>query len=269
MNLWQDIRYGARTLGKSPGFALTAVLTLALGIGVTTSIFSVCDAMLWRPVPLPHLETLVSVLQAAPGDPDHWDNATAGDIDDIRRGTTSIESLASWENGLANLAGGGGEPERVQQALVTANFFDVVGVRPARGHAFQPGDDQPGRDHEVILSDGYWRRRLGADSGIVGQPIRLDDRTYTVTGIMPANFDFPLATEVWTPLAFTPAQRSTRSAQMLQSIARLKPGRTVRQAAAEIDGIAARLAKSYPDTNKNRRFVAWPALRFLVDYETQ
>lgn len=269
MNLWQDIRYGARTLAKSPGFALTAILTMALGIGVTTSIFSVCDAMLWRPVPLPHLETLVSVLQAVPGDSDHWDDATAGDIDDIRRGTTSIEGLASWENGLANLAGTGAEPERVLQALVTSNFFDVVGVQPTRGRAFQPGEDQPGRDHEVILSDGYWRRRFGADSGIVGRSIRLDDQSYTVTGIMPATFDFPLATEVWTPLAFTPAQRSTRSAQMLQSIARMKPGRTIQQAAAEIDGIAGRLAKSYPDTNKNRRFVVWPALRFLVDYETQ
>jgi putative ABC transport system permease protein len=268
MNLWQDVRYGARTLGKSPGFTLTAILTMALGIGVTTSIFSVCDAMLWRPVPLPHLETLVSVLQADP-EPNQWDNATAGDIDDIRRGTTSLESLASWEGGLANLAGAGGEPERVSQALVTPNFFDVVEVQPARGHAFQTGEDQPGRDHEVILSYGFWRRRFAADPGIVGQSIRLDDQTYTVTGIMPASFDFPMATEVWTPLTFTPAQRSTRSAQMLQSIARLKPGHTIQQATAEIDGIAARLAKSFPDTNKNRSFAVWPALRFLVDGETR
>ncbi len=268
MNLWQDVRYGARTLGKSPGFALTAILTLALGIGVTSSIFSVCDAMLWRPVPLPHLETLVSVLQADP-EPNQWEEATAGDIDDIRRGTTSLESLASWENGLANLAGAGGEPERVLQALVTPNFFDVAGVQPARGHAFQPGEDQPGRDHEAILSDGFWRRRFGADPGIVGQSIRIDDQTYTVTGIMPRSFDFPLATEIWTPLAFTPAQRSTRSAQMLQSVARLKPGHTIQQASAEIDGIAARLAKSFPDTNKNRRFLVWPAMRFLVDGETR
>src|SRR5579864_5742099 len=197
MIVWQDIRYGARTLVNSPGFALTAVLTMALGIGVTTSIFSVCDAMLWRPVPLPHLDTLVSLLQAEPGDPDHWEDATAGDIDDIQRETTSLASVASWQNGLANMASPGVEPERVLQALVTPNLFDVVGVQPARGHAFQPGTD-----HEVILSDGYWRRRFGADPSIVGRSIRLDDQSYTVTGIMPATFDFPLATEVWTPLAF-------------------------------------------------------------------
>src|SRR5271155_5791656 len=104
MNLMQDVRYGARMLAKSPGFALTAILTMALGIGVTTAIFSVCDALLWRPVPLPHLDTLVSVLQAVPDDPNHWDSATAGDIEDIRSGATSLESLASWQNGLANLA---------------------------------------------------------------------------------------------------------------------------------------------------------------------
>src|SRR5260370_41482609 len=124
MNLWQDVRYGARTLGKSPGFALTAILTLALGIGVTSSIFSVCDALLWRPVPLPHLETLVSVLQADP-EPNQWEEATAGDIDDIRRGTTSLESLASRENGLANLAGAGGGAHGVLQRRGAPNIFHV------------------------------------------------------------------------------------------------------------------------------------------------
>jgi putative ABC transport system permease protein len=269
MNPLQDIRYGARMLGKSPGFAITAILTMALGIGVTTAIFSVCDALLWKPVPLPHLESLVTVLQADQDDLNHWDSATPADIEDIRRENTTLASLASWEGGLANLGASGGEPERVIQSLVTANFFDVVSVQPARGRAFQPGEDQAGRDHEVILSDGLWRRRFDGDPGIVGQSIRLDDEPYRVTGIMPASFDFPLATEIWTPMALTPLQRTTRRAQIFRSIARLKPGRTVQQAAAEISGIGARLEKLYPDSNKNRHFVVWLALRFLVDYETQ
>jgi putative ABC transport system permease protein len=268
MNVWPDIRYGVRTLRNSPGFAITAVATMALGIGVTTAIFSCCDAMLWKPVPLPHLETLVAVVQGDPEDLNHWNSATPADIEDVRRENSTLASLASWQQGLANLAGSGAEPERVSQALVTANFFDVAGVQPVRGRGFQAGEDQPGHEREVILSDGLWRRRYGADPGVLGQSIHLDDENYTVTGVMPASFDFPMATEIWTPMALTPARRTSRVAQSLQSIARLKPGRTVQQAAAEIAGIAANLAKLYPMSNKNRLLMVWPALRFLVDYET-
>ncbi|MGA3025080.1 MAG: ABC transporter permease [Bryobacteraceae bacterium] len=268
MSLWQDIRYGVRSLRNSPGFALTAAFTIALGIGATTAIFSLCDAMLWKPVPLPHLDTLVGVMQRDPGDPNDWDTATPADIEEIRRGNTSLASLASWEGGLANLAGTGVTPDRVNQSLVSASFFAVAGVQPARGRAFQPDEDQPGRDREVILSDRLWHGRFGGDPNIVGRTIRLDDVPYTVTGVMPSSFDFPLATEVWTPMGLTPEQRSSRTSQTLQSIARLKPGRTVEQAAAEIDGIAARLEKSYPDTNKNRRFLVWPILKLIVGTET-
>ena len=178
-----------------------------------------------NPYRLPHLDSLVTVLQGDPDDLNHWDSATPADIDDIRRENTTLGSLTSWEGGLANLGASGGEPERVIQSLVSANFFDVVGVQPARGRAFQPGEDQAGREHEVILSDGLWRRRFASDPGIVGQSIRLDDEQYTVIGIMPASFDFPMATEIWTPMVLTPLQRTTRRAQILQSVARLKPGR--------------------------------------------
>src|SRR5579872_2152363 len=269
MDLIQDVRYAARMLRKSPAFALTATLTMALGIGVTTAIFSTCDAMLWSPVPLPHLETLVTVLGRVPDDPDHWNSVSPADLADIQRENTSLQSVASWTSGLANLAGAGGEPERVEQSLVSVNFFDVSGVQPARGHAFQPGDDQRGRDREVILSDRLWRRRFGGDAGIVGQSIKLDDETYSVIGIMPATFDFPIATELWTPLALNPTQLTDRNNQALVAIARLKPGRTIAQAAAETDATAARLQSLYTDSNKNRRFRVGPALEFLVDYETR
>ena len=268
MNLWHDVRYAARMLRKSPGFAATAVLTLALGIGATTAIFSVSDAMLWKPIPLPHLESMVMVLQQDPGS-NYWDQMSPPDVEDVRRASTSLESMASWEWGSANIVGSGNEPERVAQALVNANFFDVVGVQPARGRAFQAGEDQPGREREVVLSDKLWKRRFGGDPAIIGQTIRLDDQNYLVTGVMPESFAFPLAIELWTPMALKPDQRSSRRGQMLVSVARLKPGRTIDQASAELDGIAARLAKSYPDTNKNRRFMMWPAVRFLVDYETR
>jgi putative ABC transport system permease protein len=269
VNLWQDIRFGARSLRHSPAFLITAVLTLALGIGATTAIFSVTDALLWKPVSLPHMETLVMVLQREPSSPNEWNNVTPADLDDIRRDGTSLSAVAHFQWGSANIVGGGNEPERVSQALVSPNFFDVMGVQPALGRAFQPGEDQPGREREVVLSDKLWRRRFGADPAIVGSNVRFDDQNFVVSGVMPPSYDFPIATEVWTPLAQTPAQRASRKSDSLVAVARLKAGRTIAQAESELAGIASRLAASYPETNKTRRFMIWPAHRFLVDYETE
>src|SRR5450755_5097743 len=113
MSLWQDIRYGERMLRKSPGFAVTAVLTLALGIGATTAVFSVCDALLWKPVALPHMESLAMVLQRMPEAPNQWNGATPADLEDVRRESTAFQDFATWDNDLANIAGASGEPERV------------------------------------------------------------------------------------------------------------------------------------------------------------
>src|SRR6185437_16600666 len=163
MTLWQDIKFGVRVLRAAPGFTITAVITLALGIGATTAIFSVCDAMLWKPMPLPGIERLAVVLQAVPGNPDDWNTNATADVLDIQKSNRSFSSIASFENGLANLAGAGSEPARVEQALVTANFFETLGVQPVRGRAFQPGEDQLGHEREAILSDNLWRNRFGAD----------------------------------------------------------------------------------------------------------
>ena len=269
MHLWQDIRIGARSLRHSPAFLVTAVLTLALGIGATTAIFSVTDSLLWKPIPLPHMETLVMVLQRIPDSPNDWNNVTPADLEDIRRDNSSLADLGYFQWGSANIVGGGGEPERVQQTLVSANFFDVMGVTPAMGRGFRAGEDQPGREREVVLSDKLWRRRFGADPTILGQNVRFDDQNFVVTGVMPASYDFPIATDVWTPLAQTAEQRASRRSDALVPIGRLKPGRTIASAESELGSIAARLAQSYPDTNKTRRFMMWPAYRFLVDYETR
>jgi putative ABC transport system permease protein len=267
MSLPHDVRFAVRTLTKSPGFALTSVITLALGIGATTAIFSVADAMLWKPIPLPHMESLIMVLQRIPDSPRDWNDTTPADVEDIRRENTTLESLASYEQGLANIVDSAGEPERVEQALVTANFFGVLGVQPVRGRGFRSGEDQPGSEREVVLSDALWRRRFGADPNIVGKSLRLDDQDYTIVGVMPAKVEFPLATEIWTPMALKPDERNSRRLQELESVGRLKPGVTLEQAGAELDAIALRLEKLYPNTNKNRRFQIWCTHRFLVgDY---
>src|SRR4051794_22780371 len=146
MNFWQDVRYGERMLRNSPGFAMTAVLTLALGIGATTAVFSVCDSLLWKPIALPHLESLVMVLQRVPDNANEWNSGAPADFDDIRRESTTLDNLATWDGGMANIVGAGGEPERAIQTLVSANFFTTLGVQPALGRGFQEGEDQPGRE---------------------------------------------------------------------------------------------------------------------------
>jgi putative ABC transport system permease protein len=269
MNLWSDIRYGMRTLRASPGFAATAVLTLAFGIGATTATFSVADAMLWKPVRLPRLESLVMLLQRVPDAPNNWNEVAPADAEDIVLQSKSLASAASWQDGMANIGGSGGEAQRVLQALVSANFFDVMGVQPAHGRAFQPGEDQPGREREVILSDRFWQRAFGGDPAVVGRTILVDDQNYVVTGIMPASFDFPLATEIWTPLALSAAQRGSRTNQSLVLTARLKPGHTIEQASAELDAIGLRLESLYPKTNQKRSFMLLPIARFLVDGDTR
>src|SRR4051812_4509504 len=193
MTFANDVRYALRTLRKAPGFALTAVITMALGIGATTAIFSVSDAMLWKPVPIPRLDTLAMVLQRFPEDPHDFGGVSGADLVDIRRQATSLQDIAAWDDGLANIVGATGEPERVTQFLVSSNFFDVIGVAPAIGRGFQSGENEPGREREVVLGDALWRRRYGADRGIVGKTIRLDDQDYLVTGVAPPKFTFPKA----------------------------------------------------------------------------
>ena len=267
MNLWKDVRYGARMLVKSPAFTAAAIITLALGIGATTATFSCADALLWKPIPLPGLDSLVMIGQRG-DDPNDFNSATPADIDDLRQQSTALGPVASWQGGLANIVGGGGEPDRVAQALVTANFFDVIGVQPVRGRAFQAGEDQPGHERELILSDALWHNRFGADPAIVGKDIRLDDQDYQVIGVMPPKYVFPLATDLWTPMALSPEKRTSRKLQLVQSMAHVKPGITVAQAVSEAEGIAGRLRSAYPDTNKNRHFAVWPSHRYLVDQET-
>jgi putative ABC transport system permease protein len=255
-------------LRSSPAFFATAVLTLGLGIGATTAVFSVCDSLLWKPIPLPDLDRLAMVVGADPGNPGDWNSIAPADAADIQRDNTAFRQFGGWEFGMANIVGAGNEPLRVMQALVTANFLTVIGIQPAIGRGFRPGEDEPGRDREVILSDRLWKRCFGADPAIVGKSVRLDDRTFVVTGVMPSSFDFPLATEIWTPLALTPEQRTSRRLNSMVSVARLKLPSGVPQAQAQVDSTAAHLAAAYPDTNKNRHFEVWPARKFLVDRET-
>ncbi len=270
MHFWNDVRFGIRLLRKSPGFTVAAALTLGLAIGVTSAVYSFCDAMLWKPVALPHLETLVMLLQREPGGgADDWEGVTPADLSDIQQRATAIQQIASWRGGLANLAGADGQPQGILQTLVSPNFFDALEVKPAIGRTFAAGDDVSGRDQEVILSYHLWKNRFGGNAGVIGHTLRVDGGNSVVIGVMPETFDFPLGSEIWTPNALTPAERSSRQANILLSLARLKPGYWAQAASSEMESIGAQLAGLYPETNKGRRFELLAAHRFLVNYQRQ
>jgi putative ABC transport system permease protein len=264
MPLSQDIRYGVRTLRKSPGFTLTAIATLALGIGATTANFSVCDAMLWKPLPLPNLDRLAMVLQRIPNNPNEWWRMSPADTDDIRRQQSVFEGVAAWDDEWSNLSGNGAAPERVANYMVTPNFFALIGARPALGRTFMPDEDQPGHEQVAVLSDDLWRRRFAADPAIVGRDIRINDRDYRVIGVMPHKFVFPMTSELWTPLTFSAVERNARADHYLAVMGLLKPGRGVSQADAEVATISSRLALQYPDTNKGCRFFSMGAHDYLI-----
>ena len=265
-----NLRYALRTLRQAPGFAATAIITMTLGIGATTAIFSLADGMLWKPVPVPHLETLAMVLQRNPEDPQDFNGLSLADAADIRAQAGSLANLATWNDGLANIVGAGNEPDRVIQYLVSDNFFDVIGVPPASGRGFRPGENEKGREREAVLSDSLWRSRFAADPSIVGRNIRLDDQDYLVVGIAPPKFTFPKAADLWTPYGMTVEEHASRKNGWYMAAGRLKPGRTQANLSAELDAIGPRLASQFPDTNRNRRFMTWDAHRFMVgEYNRQ
>jgi putative ABC transport system permease protein len=245
--LVQDVRYGFRMLLKSPGFTALAVAALALGIGANTAIFSVAIAFLRKPVSFPQTDRLVMALNLAPGQTVNWSSVSPADYLDWKKQSHSFEEFAAWRWYGVDMTGRG-DPEKLDGVLVTANFFHTLGVMPAMGRPFLPQEEVPGHNHEVILSYGLWQRRFASDPGVVGKTVQLDGSTYDIVGVMGKDFNFPPGEQVWRPLALTPAEETLRSSRYVMPVARLKPGITLRGAAAEMKTIEARLQRQFPDT---------------------
>src|SRR5262245_5175538 len=262
--LIQDLRYGARTLMKSPGFAFVAVLTLALGIGANTAIFSVVNGVLLRALPYYEPERLVMawadrpILQAHLGIPDF--PVTVADFIDWRDQNQVFGQMAALEPLRMSLTGGSG-PESVLGLRASASLFPLLGASFAAGRAFLPEEDQAVADRVVVISHGLWRQRYAADPKLIGQKITLDNEAYTVIGVTAPEFQFPrrgeipfVATKVdlYLPIAFTPAAMNNRQGGRMAVIARLKHGVSVGQASAEMNAIARRLTEQYPRTNTDK-----------------
>jgi putative ABC transport system permease protein len=242
--LLQNLSFGWRLLRKSPGFTLVAVLTLALGIGANTAIFSVVYATLLAPLPYPNPDQLVMVWSKVR---DNRNGIAAGDFLDWKRQSTSFQDLNAWTGGSFNLASKD-RPEQVLGQLTTPGFYTAMGVGFALGRDFLPEEGQVGQDHEVVLVNRLWQR-LGADPNIVGKQLRINNEPYTVVGVTAPGPTDRSQTEIVAPLAFKPEQIN-HDFHWLLAMGRLKPGVTLAAAQADMDVITARIAKDYPQSNK-------------------
>jgi len=244
--LRQDLAFAARQLLKNPGFAVVATLTLALGIGGTAAIFSVVNAVVLRPLPLPEPDRLVAVRQTFR----RWEiDVSNGNLAAWRDRTTTIEAIAGQSGSSFNFADDAGV-ERVVGARVTGDFFRVFGVGAMLGQTIGKDDDRPGHERVVVLSEQLWTRRFGSEPAIIGREIRMNGRPYRVIGVMPASFRLTEdSAELWVPAAFTPAERANFGGHSLNVVARLKPGVTIDQARAELVAVAAQLKQEHPAEN--------------------
>jgi putative ABC transport system permease protein len=254
--LLQDIRYALRMLVKAPGFAAVAILTLALGIGANTAIFSVINATLLKPLPYPGTDRLVLVWQTYGGNgPDNINIVSALNMMDVQKQNTVLESMAWFDSaGKGYNLAVGDVPERVSGVRVTSQFFHVLGVQPFLGRTFLPEEEAAGKDREVVLSYPLWQRRFAADPAIIGKQIPVDGESYTVVGVMPGTFEFQFdsrARELWVPVGYTKNDLTDRGSNSFVAIGRLKPGVTLEQAKAEMDTIGQRLAKQYPNDDND------------------
>jgi predicted permease len=254
--LRQDLRYTARTLGRARGFAATAILIVALGIGANTAAFSLTDFVLFRPLPFPDADRLVTLWQSQGGYMRM--ELSPPNYHDWKQASTSFERLGTYANTAANMVGTG-EPERLSGAAFSADLFPTLGVPAALGRTLSAGEDIPVRDSgvegaesEVVISDPLWRRVFGADAGVIGRKVTLNDRPYTVVGVMPATFSFPTRKAAfWIPLIISKGDYEDRNNNYLYGVGRLKPGATVQSARTEMVLVAARSARQFPKENAN------------------
>jgi putative ABC transport system permease protein len=248
--LTKDVRYAVRNMIKSPGFTVMAVLALALGIGTVTPTFSLINAYFLRPLPFSEPDRLVNLRSVHERQGWESDRHSIPDFLDYREQARTFEDMAAFNYTSVDLTGGDA-PESVDAGRVSANVFDVLGVAPELGRGFQPGEDQPGGESDVVvISDGFWERRFGRDPTILGQTIEIGDRDHTIIGVMGPEFIFPLpTTQLWVPRILD-TERYSRDRRFVEIVGRLAPGVTWEQAQTELDGIAARLQQEYPVENE-------------------
>lgn len=261
-SLLSDVRYAVRNLLRRPGFTIIAVVTLALGIGANTAIFSAVYALLLKPLQFPELDRVVAIWDKLPSRGVLHNEVTVANYLDWQSQTQSFEQLALYRWWSANLTGID-PPERIQGFLVTANFIDATGMKPIMGRNFLAEENQPGKDAVAIITHSLWQRRFGGDPNILNKTITINSITRTVVGVMPERFNFPKGAEVYAPLAMTPEMMKSRGSHSFYVLGRLKREASIVSAQAELDHVTARLEQQFPETNKG-----WGATIFPVVADT-
>ena len=257
----QDLRYALRRIVKNPGFTIVSVMTLALGIGANSAIFSVVSGVLLKPLPFRDPSSLVALYHVSEG---RRTTMSGPNFTDMRRLSTTLADAAAISR-YRTILTGQGEPVRLNAADVSAGFFDVLGVQPAIGRTFRSEENQTGHTNVVILADGIWRQQFGGDPQVVGKNVTLDGVSRQVIGVMPAGFAYPADRVLWTPIEHTPGFVSEqRGAWYLTVIGRAKPGVALPSVSAEIDALGKQLAKQYPDANDALDFQAVPLHEAMV-----
>jgi putative ABC transport system permease protein len=246
-----DVRYAIRLLRKSPGTTAIAVFALALGLGGNAAMFSYVNVLILRPLPFPQLDNIVNLWDTPSKTRAQRDPVSPANFLDWRRQAHSFRYLAAYRWWQVNLTGVD-DPERLQGYTVTPDFFPLLGLGPRLGRTFSNHEAEPGNDAVAVISYSFWKRRFSGSSDVIGRRISLDGRSFAVVGVMREDFDYPLATDVWAPLAFTAQERAERAARQLSVLGRLAPGVSLAQARAEMDAIAGRLENQFPESNQGR-----------------
>jgi putative ABC transport system permease protein len=261
-NLLQDLKYGLRMLGKAPGFTAVAVLTLGLGIGANTAIFSVINSAMLKPLPFKNPGRLfaLNVTENAPGN----FPLTGDDYLDWQAQNKTFEamSLYGWPHGVSASSGGGAEPATLEDTQ--GNFFANLGVQPLVGRTFAAGEDQEGKNRVAILNYKFWQERFGGKADAIGQTLEINDEPYTVIGVMPKWFNFPPAIDIWAPLNMSRKALGGRGTHQWRAFGRIKKGVTVEQARADLVALSERLSKQYRDANDVQRAIVTPLQEQLV-----
>jgi predicted permease len=256
-NLWHDARYGARLLTRNKGFTIIAVMTLALGIGANTAIFSVIYGVLLRPLPFENGDRLTVLRQQAPRAGVSNLGFSVKEIADYREKNSTMTDVVEHHS-MNFILYGGPEPERIQTGVVSASFFDVLGVKPILGRTFIESDEKHGAEAVLILSYEYWQRSKGGDASIIGRVFRMNNRPHTVIGVLPPIPQYPNDNDVYMPTSACPTRSSeqfmaNRNARMMSAFGRLKPGVSEQQAQADLSVLANQLQQSYPDSYPTNR----------------
>jgi len=257
--LIQDLRYAVRQLWKSPGFTLAAIITLTVGIGANAAIFSNMDAVVLHPLAVPQLDRVVTIAEKSSRETAGYLEVALANYEDWKRQSRSFEDLAVLTSSDMSLTGAG-DASHVRAASNSANFFEILRVQPLLGRVFQPNENQPGTNSVAVLNYGFWQMKFAGDPAVVGRKIELDQRIYTIIGVLPKTVQYPAEVDVFLPLAPTPQQLANRIDHNYLVIGRLRNGVTVAQAQDEMGRIASGLAKAYPATNLERSAKVEPLL---------